>query len=150
MSDNVTLPGAGTVAATDNIGGAHFQRVKLIHGGDGINEGDVATGNGLPVSPATGAQFIVEPLGIPGEPRTLSAGSTSANTALTSTCRRVSILALTADICFLVGSSSQTATTSSHYIMAGERMDIALPATPNIAVIRAGAADGTLRVTELV
>lgn len=49
MADNVTLPGSGKSVATDDIAGQHFQRVKLIHGSDGVNIGDVATGNGLPV-----------------------------------------------------------------------------------------------------
>ncbi len=49
MADNVTLPGASEVIATDEIGGAQFQRIKLIHGANGINNGDVSTVNGLPV-----------------------------------------------------------------------------------------------------
>jgi hypothetical protein len=112
--------------------------------------GSKTAANSLSVAPASDAQFKTEPLGIPGVARTLSAGEANANTALTSTCRRASILALTADICFAVGSSSQTATASSHYIVAGERLDIALPETPNIGVIRAGSVNGTLRVTELL
>jgi hypothetical protein len=50
MADNVTLPGTGTIAAADEIGGVQYQRVKLIHGPDGVNSGDVAPGNGLPVA----------------------------------------------------------------------------------------------------
>jgi hypothetical protein len=49
MADNVTLPGASEVIATDEIAGAQFQRIKLIHGANGINDGDVSTVNGLPV-----------------------------------------------------------------------------------------------------
>lgn len=92
----------------------------------------------------------VEPLGRPGVARQLTAGSASTNTALTSTCRRISIFARTSDIRYAIGSSSQTATSSSHYIAIGERLDLAVPATPNIAVIRIGSADGTLEVTEFV
>lgn len=56
MSDNTTLDagsGGDTIAA-DDIGGVKFQRVKLIQGADGANDGDVASGNPLPVK-ATGA-----------------------------------------------------------------------------------------------
>lgn len=93
----------------------------------------------------------VEPLGQPGVARQLTAGSASANTALTTTCRRISVFCRTADIRYSIGSTSQTASaTTSHYIAAGERLDVAVPSTPNIAVIRAGSTDGTLEVTELV
>lgn len=91
----------------------------------------------------------VEPLGIPAVARQLSAGSASANTALTSTCRRISVRAIGADIRYAIGSSSQTASATSHFIANGERLDLAVPATPNIAVIRNASTDGTLEVTEL-
>ncbi len=56
MADNVELDagaGGATVGA-DDITGVHYQRVKLIHGADGSNDGDVASANPLPVK-ATGA-----------------------------------------------------------------------------------------------
>jgi hypothetical protein len=92
----------------------------------------------------------VEPLGIPAVARQLAAGSSSANTALTSTCRRISVRAVGADIRYAIGSSSQTASATSHFIANGERLDLAVPATPNIAVIRNASTDGTLEVTELI
>jgi len=92
----------------------------------------------------------VEPLGIPSVARQLAAGAASANTALTSTCKRMSMRAVGADIRYMIGSASQTATATSHLIAMGERLDVALPATPNIAVIRAGATSGTLELTELI
>lgn len=52
MTDNTILPvptTSGDVIATDDIGGVKFQRVKLIHGADGVNDGDVSTVNPLPV-----------------------------------------------------------------------------------------------------
>jgi len=96
------------------------------------------------------APLGVEPLGVPAVARQLAAGSASANTALTSTCRRVSVRAVGADIRYAIGSSAQTASVSSHFIANGERLDLAVPATPNIAVIRNGTTNGTLEVTELV
>ena len=100
-------------------------------------------------SALVGGRLSVEPLGIPGAARQLTAGAASANTALTTSVGRVSIYARSADIRYSVGSTSQTASSTSHFIASGERLDIDVPATPNIAVIRAGTTDGTLEVTEL-
>ena len=92
----------------------------------------------------------VEPLGKAGAARQLSAGASSVNTALTAGVYRVSMRATGADIRFAIGSGAQTATTSSHFIANGERLDFAVPISANIAVIRAGSTSGTLELTELV
>jgi len=50
MADNLNVPGGSAgPAATDEIGGIHFQRIKLVHGADGVNAGDVSTSNRYPV-----------------------------------------------------------------------------------------------------
>ena len=51
MADNITLNAGsgGSAVAADDISSVFFQRVKLIHGADGVNDGDVATGNRLNV-----------------------------------------------------------------------------------------------------
>ena len=51
MADNTTLNSGtgGDVIASDDISGVKYQRIKLIHGADGINEGDITHDNGLPV-----------------------------------------------------------------------------------------------------
>jgi hypothetical protein len=92
----------------------------------------------------------VEPLGIPGVARQLVAAGTSSNTALTTTISRISIRAVGADIRYAVGSVSQTATATSHFIANGERLDIAVPQNANIAVLRNATTSGTLEVTELI
>ena len=91
----------------------------------------------------------VEPLGQAGLARQLTAGSTTANTALTAGVFRISMRAVGADIRFSIGTGTQTATTSSHFIANGERLDFAVPGAANIAVLRNGTTDGTLEVTEL-
>jgi hypothetical protein len=51
MAGNVQLGAsdpAGAIAASDLIAGAHFQRLKLIHGNDGVNDGDVSRSNPFP------------------------------------------------------------------------------------------------------
>lgn len=47
MADNTAQNGTDTIA-TDDIGGVKFQRIKLVHGADGVNAGDVSTANALP------------------------------------------------------------------------------------------------------
>lgn len=54
MADNVTIPATGTgtatpVVATDDVGGAHYQRVKLDAGGDGAAT-PILAGNGTAAS----------------------------------------------------------------------------------------------------
>ena len=126
-----------------------------VYADDGALWVQVKSGVTQPVSgPLTDTQLRasrvnVEPLGIPGVARQLAAGASSANTALTSTVGRISIYARGADIRDRVGTGAQTANATSHFIAAGERLDIDVPATPNIAVIRAGTKDGTLELTEL-
>ena len=43
------MSGGDTIAA-DDISGVKYQRIKLIHGADGTNDGDVSTANGLPIN----------------------------------------------------------------------------------------------------
>lgn len=53
MADNTQLPvpsTSGDVIATDDIGGVKYQRVKLIHGAEGVNDGDVSSVNPLPMT----------------------------------------------------------------------------------------------------
>lgn len=92
----------------------------------------------------------VEVLGMPAVARQLAAGPTSFDTALTVGVTRVSIYANGGSIRYSVGDSPQTASNSSHFIAMGERLDIIVPATGHIAVIRANSTNCTLEVTELV
>lgn len=61
MSDNTVLnPGeGGDVIASDDIGGVKFQRIKLTLGGDGVNGGDVASDNPMPVALQAGSSVTV-------------------------------------------------------------------------------------------
>ena len=45
----LNLGSGGNTLATDTIGGIEFQRVKLVEGADGVNDGDVSSANPLPV-----------------------------------------------------------------------------------------------------
>lgn len=52
MADNTTLNTGtgGDVVASDDISSVKYQRIKLIHGIDGVNDGDVASTNPLPTN----------------------------------------------------------------------------------------------------
>jgi hypothetical protein len=61
VADNTTLnPGTGgDVVASDDIGpGVKYQRVKLTMGADGVNEGDVASGNPMPIYHIERATYV--------------------------------------------------------------------------------------------
>jgi hypothetical protein len=88
-------------------------------------------------------------LGQPAVARQLAAGATSASTALTSTCRRISIRATGASIRYRIGTGTQIAGGTSHLIAQDERLDLAVPADAQIGIIRAASTDGVLELTEL-
>lgn len=53
MTDDLGYtPGSGASVATDNVGGKHYQRMKIVTGADGEVTGDVSTANPLPTSDA--------------------------------------------------------------------------------------------------
>jgi hypothetical protein len=101
----------------------------------------------------------VEVLGEVGAAKQRSATTTSANIVLTSTTRRVSIKAVGADMRYVIGDpefntatppvAQIQATTTSHYIADGERLDFACPEGSAIAV-ETVSGTGTLEITELV
>lgn len=51
MADNTILNtgSGGDTIGSDDISSVKYQRIKLIHGADGVNAGDVSSVNGLPV-----------------------------------------------------------------------------------------------------
>lgn len=59
MADGVQVtPGSGATVAADEISGQQYQRVKLTHGADGVNDGDVSRINGLPVDKTALTEII--------------------------------------------------------------------------------------------
>lgn len=57
MADNGTAASGPTIA-WDDIGSVSYQRMKLIHGIDGVNDGDVSNINPLPVSARQSQQWV--------------------------------------------------------------------------------------------
>lgn len=104
------------------------------------------------VSPSS--RLPIEPLGRPVLARQLTATSSGQNVELTATCLRISIRCRTGDCRFTVGTSTQAgvvSATTSHFILAGERLDFSIPTGAHLGYRRdsAAAADGVLEVTEL-
>lgn len=86
-----------------------------------------------------------------GTARTISLGASSVNLALTSTCRFVSLICTGGTHChYQIGVGAQTASSSTHYLKTGERINLAVPIGANIAAIQGGGASTTLYITELV
>ncbi len=87
----------------------------------------------------------VDTLGTPDVPRVQATSGTAANIVLTTTCRRVSMYATQGTWYSISG----TATATSHYVGAGERIDFDVPASTTISVLQETTA-GSIRITELV
>jgi hypothetical protein len=87
----------------------------------------------------------VDTLATPAVPRVQATTAAAASIVLTATCRRISIYATAGTWYSLTGA----ATVTSHYIGAGERLDLNVPAGTTISVLRE-TADGSVRITELV
>jgi hypothetical protein len=91
MADNFTTKDAADATITgaaDEIGGVKFPRVKLIIGADGTNDGDVASGNPMPVSDAGGS------LTVDGTVAVTNAGITTIAGAVAGTEMQVDVLTM--------------------------------------------------------
>ena len=100
-------------------------------------------------------ETVVEVLGTPSASYQLNATASGSNQALTSTCTRISIRCRTSDCRLTIGTTNQSTAvnaTSSHFILAGERLDFAVPLGSHLGYIRdtAATANGVLEVTELI
>jgi len=142
---DVTFPGTQPVSGTVAVAGV---ATAALQGTGNTSLSSIDTKSPALSTGAVPVETIKQALVARQLAAAASSGS-SANTVLTTTCRRISIYARGADIRYAIGSSSQTAGTTTHFIAAGERLDLAVPATPNIAVLGATLTTATLEVTEL-
>lgn len=118
---------------------------------DGVTVTDVRLKNssgGNVDLPTTGPNGLpVDTLSALSTPRSIAIGASSVNLALTTTCRRISIYSTVAAF-YQVGVGAQTATTSTHFIGPGERLEFDIAASSQIAVIQSSTS-GTLYISEL-
>lgn len=83
MADNVTLSTVttgGVSAASDDIGGVHYQRIKITLGADGTTTGDVSSANPMPVVNSaavtvTGSVGVSGPVTVTGTVAATQSGS---------------------------------------------------------------------------
>ena len=111
---------------------------------NGRGDGREATGVVL-----MGASILLTPAAA----KTISVSGSSSNQTISTGTRAISIYARGGDLYYIVGNDTQTATTSGHYLAAGERIDISVSgfASPNIAAIMGpGGASATLHISEMV
>ncbi|HWA29098.1 MAG TPA: hypothetical protein VG734_25840 [Lacunisphaera sp.] len=140
--DSVTLnPGnGGDAIAADEIAGVKVQRVKLIHGADGVNDGDVATSNPLPAKQtcSTGALSNVP-------------SSATSGTMLASNPARRGAIVHNDSTATLYLKYGATASTNSYTvkILPDQSWEMPLPAYTGIIDGIWSAANGNARVTEL-
>lgn len=78
MADNIDVtPGSGKTVATDDVGGFHYQRVKVSHGADG-SATDTSAADPFPVAGPTGAR-VAATLTRPGDGNVYAANDCVAN-----------------------------------------------------------------------
>lgn len=138
------LASAPSAANLELTGSTALTAAQLTAAGLALEATQQQVRDRLPATMTTPGLLPVDTLGTPGTPRVQATSSTAANITLTATCRRVSMYA-TAGAWYSIGG---TATTSSHFIAEGERLDFDVPESTTISVLQDTAA-GFIRVTEL-
>ena len=84
MAENVNItPGSGDVIGADDISSVKYQRVKMIIGADGTNDGDVASGNPLPTTEANSTAILADTASIDTNCGTIAGDTTSIDGKIT-------------------------------------------------------------------
>lgn len=143
MSDNVQLNSGsgGAVMATDDIGGIHFERVKLTLGIDGVNDGDVAATNPVPSKERRASAASIASV----------AGSASSVTVLASNAARLGAAVFNDSATALYLKFGATASTSSFTVKvaAGGYFEVPHPCYTGVIDGIWDSATGNARVTEV-
>jgi hypothetical protein len=109
MADNLGYtPGAGAEVATDDIGGKHHQRIKLVLGADGVSDGDVSSANPMPVQVLGEAIEAIEAMRYALQALTRTLGQMQPDTAAR---MRVAIDAISASLTLATITTVGTVTT---------------------------------------
>jgi len=139
MADNIQLNSGsgGDVIGSDDIGGVKFQRIKLIHGADGVNEGDVSPSEPLPVqiinTGRTERRFYAV---------AAASGTTTTETAITLTSSS-GTSATTTGVSFVVTSGKRLKINAIHLASRGNSTGTAQITVFNLRVNAAGAVTTT-------
>lgn len=82
MTDNFDVtPGTGATMAADLVGGIYIPRAKLVHGADGVNDGDVSRANPLPIIVGPPTSFATDSFSRPADTTAYAANDLVANNA---------------------------------------------------------------------
>lgn len=92
---------------------------------------------------------VVDVVPFLGVARSIAVSGTSANQALTTGVRRISIVAAGCDMAFKLGGSGVVAATTDHVLLTGERIEFCVRSTEAYIAAIALSGSGTLRVSEL-
>lgn len=138
------LSGAPNASTLELTGTTALTLAQLSSAGLGLEATQQSILGRLPAALTPGL-FPVDGLATPTVARVQATSSAAASITLTPTCRRVSMYATQGTWYSISG----TATASSHYIAAGERLDFDFPASTTLSVLRE-TIDGSIRITELV
>jgi len=136
MADNTTINSmaGGDVIASDDIGGVKYQRIKLVYGADGTNDGDVSMANPLPVLVTDTARTFIQMWA-----NGAASGTTGTETAITLTKSAAPGSATTSASSFVVTSGKRFRITSITFATRGNNTATAQVTTFNLRVNTAGA-----------
>lgn len=146
MADKIQIENSVPYKFRD-LGDGTFARVMALDGGVTISS---VTVSDVEISNDVGNAIPTEPLGLPTLAWQVAVTATAATQTLTNSIKRISIKARGCDMRYsLTGTASST---TSHYIEAGERLDLRVNPGTTISVVRDSAAtiNGSLAITELV
>lgn len=143
MADNVELNSGtgGAVMATDDIGGIHFERVKLTLGADGVNDGDISSANPIPAKEQRAATATLANV----------AGSATNVTLLASNASRLGAYVFNDSSAALYVKLGATASTSSFTVKvaAGGYLELPHPCYTGILDGIWDSSTGNARITEV-
>jgi len=113
MADNTTLNTGtgGDVIATDDIAGVKYQRIKIVQGADGVNDGDVSSTNPLPID---GSVTVSGTVAVTDNSGSLTVDGTVTANQPASTAYRVIISDGTSDVPLDAAHSDGEANTENH------------------------------------
>lgn len=113
MADNTTLNTGtgGDVIATDDISGVKYQRVKIVQGADGVNDGDVSSSNPLPID---GTVSVSGSVAVTDNGGSLTVDGTVTASQASSTAYRVIVSDGTSDVPIDAAHSDGEANTENH------------------------------------
>jgi len=136
MADNTTLNigTGGDIIASDDIAGVKYQRVKTVHGIDGVNDGDVSSANPLPT-------FIIDTTKTPINfwANGTASGATTVETAITLSKSPSPGGTVTTGASFVVTSGKRFRVTAIAFASRGNATATAQVTTFSIRVNTAGA-----------